>query len=74
MKELSAQVAVIGEGLNDSVMEEADYHVVLKSGLNQFTRTPLYMPFSHVLGLKLALSKGLNPDEPSNLSQVVKIN
>ncbi|MGC8716900.1 MAG: SIS domain-containing protein [bacterium] len=45
----------------------------LETSLNEFQRTILYMPFSQYLGYYQALEKGLDPDAPLNLTQVVTI-
>ena len=73
LKELGASVVTIGEELSESVEKNSDYTVELNTGLGEFTKTPLYLPFAQILGLQLALNKNLDPDSPKNLTQVVEL-
>lgn len=52
---------------------ESDYTVAIESQLGEFARMPAYMPFLQLMGYYKALSKGLNPDSPKKLTQVVKL-
>jgi len=61
IKELGSDCTVIGEELS------------MNTSLNEFQRAILYMPFSQYLGYYKALEKGLDPDVPLNLTQVVTI-
>jgi len=51
-----------GEGL------QADYILELNAGLSQFARPPLYLPAAQFMAYYRALSQGLNPDQPHQLS------
>ncbi len=73
MRELSAGVLVICESADAEIRENADYLVELKSGLSDYARLPLYMPIPQLLGFMAAVNKGLDPDHPNNLSQVVTL-
>ncbi len=53
---------------------ESDYTLAIESQLGEFARIPIYMPILQFLGYYQALKKGLNPDVPKNLTQVVKLN
>ncbi len=65
IRDIGAECVVIGESLSNGVD--------IKSGLNEFLRLVLYMPFAQYLGYYKAIKKGLDPDIPLNLTQVVKI-
>jgi glucosamine--fructose-6-phosphate aminotransferase (isomerizing) len=73
MKQLGAKTLVICEKANDKVYSISDFLVELKSGLSDFARLILYMPITQLLGYYTAKGKGLDPDNPKNLSQVVEI-
>lgn len=65
IRDIGAECIVIGESINDGLD--------MKSGLDEFLRLVLYMPFAQYLGYYKAIKKGLDPDTPLNLTQVVKI-
>ena len=46
----------------------ADYTLELNSGVSQFARPPLYLPAVQFMAYYRALSQGLNPDHPHQLS------
>ena len=48
-----------------------DHCILLKSGLPPLWRAPLYLPVLQLIAHHRAISKGLNPDAPVNLSSVV---
>ncbi|MGQ9632556.1 MAG: SIS domain-containing protein [bacterium] len=73
VKGLGAVTFAICERADDSIEEAADYLIELKSGLGDYARSILYLPFTQILGYHRALSKGLDPDNPRNLTQVVKL-
>lgn len=52
---------------------ESDYAVKIGSALNDFSRVPLYMPITQLMAYYKAVSRGLNPDMPEKLSQVVRL-
>ncbi len=43
------------------------------SGLNEAIRNVLYLPVGQMIAFERSISKGLNPDHPSNLDAVVKL-
>jgi glucosamine--fructose-6-phosphate aminotransferase (isomerizing) len=51
----------------------ASFTLELDSGLSDLARSPLYMPAIQYMAYFLALAKGLNPDQPRNLSYWVEI-
>lgn len=65
IRHMGADCIVIGESVSNGIN--------IKSGLNEFLRLVLYMPFAQYLGYYRAIKKGLDPDTPLNLTQVVKI-
>jgi len=73
VRELGATVLAICETSNSEIDKHADYVVELKSGVDDYARLPLYMPITQLLGYYQAVQKNLNPDKPTNLSQVVEI-
>lgn len=71
MRKLGAQVfAITPIELNK---EQADHQVVLPGGLNDLERGTLYLPLLQLLAFYRSVSKGLNPDSPSNLTAVVNL-
>ncbi|HLO15598.1 MAG TPA: SIS domain-containing protein, partial [Anaerolineales bacterium] len=53
----------VGEALND--------HVLLRSEMPELWRAPLYLPILQLIAYERAISKGLDPDHPTNLTSVV---
>ena len=51
----------------------ADYVIELCSGLDEWERGPLYLPVLQRMAYHRAMAKGLDPDQPSNLTAVVKL-
>ncbi len=47
--------------------------VELRSGLSEWERVPLYLPPLQLLAYQRAIAKGLNPDQPHNLTAVVEL-
>jgi len=54
-------------------MAEAGSTVRFESGLDEAIRNILYLPVGQLIALKRSISKGLNPDRPTNLDNVVKL-
>jgi glutamine---fructose-6-phosphate transaminase (isomerizing) len=52
-----------GDALNDQI--------VFSSGMPELWRAPLYLPILQLIAYERAISKGLNPDQPTNLTSVV---
>lgn len=71
VKKLGAKALVICERSTAEIKSFADYLVELNSGLSDYARLILYMPVTQLLGYHRAISKGLDPDNPKNLTQVV---
>ncbi|KPK93505.1 MAG: hypothetical protein AMJ88_07380 [Anaerolineae bacterium SM23_ 63] len=68
MKSLGGFTWVICDQADDQIRENADYFLEINSGLGELTRGVLYMPAVQYMAYYRSLSRGLNPDEPRNLS------
>jgi glucosamine--fructose-6-phosphate aminotransferase (isomerizing) len=73
MKKLGAKILAVCDKANDDVRAHADYLMELNSGLPDSARLVLCMPLVQLLALHWAVAKGLDPDQPKNLTQVVQI-
>lgn len=73
VNDLGAQSVVLGKNLSTETEEEAGFSVDFDTDLDQYFQGILFIPFAQQLGLRLALSKNLDPDVPRNLSQVVQL-
>jgi glutamine---fructose-6-phosphate transaminase (isomerizing) len=54
-------------------MAETEAQVAFGSGLDEAVRNILYLPVGQCIAFERSLSKGLNPDRPTNLDTVVKL-
>ena len=52
---------------------ETDAHIHFDSNLDEAVRNILYLPVGQLIAFERSLSKGLNPDRPTNLDTVVKL-
>jgi glucosamine--fructose-6-phosphate aminotransferase (isomerizing) len=52
---------------------EEDSQVRFNCGLEETVQNVLYLPVGQLIAFERALSKGLNPDRPTNLDTVVKL-
>lgn len=73
MRALGARVWAIAESAQGLTEDHADLVTELGTGLPEFARLPLVLPALHLYGLELALSRGQDPDNPKNLTQVVTL-
>jgi glucosamine--fructose-6-phosphate aminotransferase (isomerizing) len=64
MEALGGRVAGLGE---------SDADVQFKSGIPESVRGVLYLPILQLMAFYRSLAKGLNPDRPTNLTAVVKL-
>ncbi|ACZ41061.1 Glutamine--fructose-6-phosphate transaminase (isomerizing) [Thermobaculum terrenum ATCC BAA-798] len=69
LKEVGAFVA----SCSPYPIDGSDMHLLVGKELTDVPRCALYMPFLQYLAYYRAVSLGLNPDQPRNLSQVVKL-
>ncbi|MFB0515546.1 MAG: SIS domain-containing protein [Candidatus Neomarinimicrobiota bacterium] len=74
MKALGAQTLVLCETADPAIRAASDYLIELRSGLSDEARMILYMPAVQLLGYYNSIAKGLDPDNPKNLTQVVILN
>ena len=64
MRDRGARVVSVGE---------SGAEVEFRSGLSEAACGLLYLPFAHLIGYERSMAKGLNPDQPYNLTAVVKL-
>jgi glucosamine--fructose-6-phosphate aminotransferase (isomerizing) len=60
-------------GARTFMLGEQTGEVSFASGLAEPARTPLFLPLGQLLAYGRALSRGLNPDRPHNLSSVITL-
>lgn len=68
MRSLGGIVWAICESADEVLAEGINHLLQLHSGLSELARLPLYLPAVQYLAYYRALSLGLNPDAPQNLS------
>jgi glucosamine--fructose-6-phosphate aminotransferase (isomerizing) len=72
------EVAVLHEmkalGGNIFILAEDGADVCFKSGLPEAIRNVLYLPVLQLMAYYRAVTQGLNPDRPTNLTAVVELN
>jgi glutamine---fructose-6-phosphate transaminase (isomerizing) len=73
MKALGARILAICEDGGGGIRESSDYCLELHSGLSDSARLILCMPLLQLLSHRRAMAKGIDPDHPRNLTQVVQI-
>jgi len=71
MKELGARTIAVVNRTTPEARESADLLVALDSPLPSLALLVAYVVWGQLLGSYVGLSKGLNPDEPLNLTRVV---
>lgn len=73
MQRLGARTLALVEGGSALAGWRADHVVELRSGLEEWARSPLYLPLAQHMVYHRAVAKGLNPDRPHNLTAVVEL-
>jgi glucosamine--fructose-6-phosphate aminotransferase (isomerizing) len=73
VKTLGGRVLKIGEMGSAKRPQLADQEIWFGSGLDEVIRSVLYLPVGQLIAFERSISKGLNPDRPSNLDSVVKL-
>lgn len=68
MKVLGATTLALVE---NSSGVDADYVIEFNSNISDLARGAIYLPLLQLLGFYHSISKGLNPDKPTNLNAVV---
>ena len=74
VKELGSTTLAIGNRLEARAKKAADMHIELGLSVPEIARLVAHVPCGQLLGLYTGLKKGLDPDEPRNLSRVVILN
>jgi glucosamine--fructose-6-phosphate aminotransferase (isomerizing) len=76
-RQLSHETAVLNEmqarGAKLFSLGESHASATFQSGLDEAIRDVLYLPIAQLMAFEHALSKGLDPDQPHNLSAVVRL-
>jgi glucosamine--fructose-6-phosphate aminotransferase (isomerizing) len=71
VKRLGATTLVVTNTASDRVRASANFIVELGFDVPEYARVAAYSLIGQLLGIATALNKGLNPDQPRNLSRVV---
>jgi len=71
MKELGASTIAIVNRATCGVREAADLVIELSSNLPTLSLLIAYVVWGQLFGSFVGITKGLNPDEPVNLTRVV---
>jgi glucosamine--fructose-6-phosphate aminotransferase (isomerizing) len=71
VKALGGTTMVVANRADERVRHAADLLIELKTEGPELARLPLYLPAQQLMGLFTGLKKGLDPDNPKNLSRVV---
>jgi glucosamine--fructose-6-phosphate aminotransferase (isomerizing) len=71
--ELAVLEEMRGKHAHTVSIGEGHAEVSLPSGLSEFSRSVLYLPFGQLLAYERAMSRGLDPDHPQHLEAVVKL-
>lgn len=70
---LGGRVLAIAESSSESSPSGCDQEVCFGSGLDEAVRNVLFLPVGQIIAFERSLSKGLNPDHPTNLDAVVTL-
>src|SRR5580698_4945684 len=73
IKKLGGTTLAISNGSNSTIRRAADYSVELSLDLPESARVGASVIPGQLLGFYTGIKKGLNPDEPRNLSRVVML-
>jgi glucosamine--fructose-6-phosphate aminotransferase (isomerizing) len=73
MKALGGVTFALCDRSDRGLRSAADHILELETGLSDLARGPLYMPAIQFMAYFRALSLGLNPDEPHNLSYWINL-
>jgi glucosamine--fructose-6-phosphate aminotransferase (isomerizing) len=73
VKNIGGRTLVLAENVSAFKDNDADYAVELRSGLSEWERGALYLPIIHWMVYYRGLKKSLDPDRPTNLAAVVKL-
>lgn len=73
MKDLGSKIFAVVNTAGERLREQADLLVELDLPVPELARLVIYVVWGQLLGSYRGLEKGLNPDNPRNLSRVVTI-
>jgi glucosamine--fructose-6-phosphate aminotransferase (isomerizing) len=73
IKSLGATTLAICDKTDENISDNADYLVETNSDRTEFARSIIYMPMTQLLAFHKAISRGINPDVPRNLTHFVKL-
>lgn len=73
MHGLGARTLALAETRGDHNWSGVDRVIELRSGLDEWERGALYLPVLQWVGFHRALAKGLDPDQPVNLTAVIHL-
>ncbi len=74
MKALGATTMAVTAKLSSRIKAASDMLIQVPTGQAEYSRLAACIPAAQLLGLYTGLKKGLDPDSPRNLSQVVILN
>lgn len=74
MKKMGAKVLLLGAANGLESDNKADFYIQVPGGFGDVFNSFLFMPILQLLGFYHAIHKGINPDQPKNLTAVVKLN
>jgi glucosamine--fructose-6-phosphate aminotransferase (isomerizing) len=72
LQKLGACIVLCDGGLGDGLAWSPEFHIITSNEVNEWFRGVLVMPLMHRLGYQRALGNGQNPDQPTNLRQVIE--
>jgi glutamine---fructose-6-phosphate transaminase (isomerizing) len=73
MQELGSQIFAVTNTAGEQLRKRADLLIELDLPVPELARLVMYVVWGQLLGSYRGLEKGLNPDQPKNLSRVVTI-
>jgi glucosamine--fructose-6-phosphate aminotransferase (isomerizing) len=73
MKALGGCTLAIANQLSPEVLDSADLAIELALDVPELARLVVYVVWGQLLGSRLGLRKGLNPDAPRHLTRVVTL-
>lgn len=73
IKGYGATILTVGPEDDEGASAVADLAVKLPAGLNEYQALVLGLPVIHLLGLYEAIKRGVDPDYPRHLTQVVEL-
>jgi glucosamine--fructose-6-phosphate aminotransferase (isomerizing) len=73
IKKLRGTTLVVSNDVNSAIRRAADYFVELSLDVPETARVAASVIPGQLLGFYTGVKKGLNPDEPRNLSRVVML-